>query len=536
MNKFLVKITIVSVLLASISILSLAITSLINNDKVRGQTPPPPLGQWEVIYDKTTTTPLTNIVVTGLNGDADEVYKVTWLLNQYAFPNTGGFDPINCAGCGEPSVRLNSNADPIYDVWLYEGIGNTIQPQTFTSINHGIIGGSTRGEKPQLIEATLRVKSGVPRVFSSKSTSIEGQPATTISHDDHGGVWWNTTDNVTELLFTTGVIDDIGPGSRLIVERLSSASTIISPPPTQDTTAPSTPTGLTATTISSSQIDLLWTTSIDDTGVSGYRVERCQGSGCTAFTQIASPIGTVYADTNLTASTTYQYRVLAFDVAGNLSPYSPVTSATTQTATPPTAGLLSYWSFDEGSGTTASDTSGNNHTGTLTNGATWTTGKAGNAVNLDGIDDFVDLGSFVPVSAGGARSFSTWIKLSAINKFNPIIEWGIDTSNQLFGIGVSSSNNVRIDNGAKTCNAPTVFSADTWYHIAITGSGNNMNTYTLYVNGASTPCATSSTINTATSGAIDIGNDPGIGSANELSGVIDEARIYDRALTSAEVF
>src|SRR3989344_5943621 len=51
----------------------------------------------------------------------------------------------------------------------------------------------------------------------------------------------------------------------------------------------------------------------------------------------------------------------------------------------PTSGLIGYWKFDEGSGTMAQDYSGNNNIGTLTNGATWTTGKIGaNALNFDG--------------------------------------------------------------------------------------------------------------------------------------------------------
>src|SRR3989338_5343069 len=57
-----------------------------------------------------------------------------------------------------------------------------------------------------------------------------------------------------------------------------------------------------------------------------------------------------------------------------------------------TSGLVGYWTFDEGAGTTANDSSGNNNTGTLTNGPTWTTGKIGQALNFDGVNDYVDLG------------------------------------------------------------------------------------------------------------------------------------------------
>jgi hypothetical protein len=97
-----------------------------------------------------------------------------------------------------------------------------------------------------------------------------------------------------------------------------------------DTQAPTVPGSLTATVASSSQINLSWTASTDNVGVSAYRVERCQGAGCTTFTQIATPTATTLSDTGLTSSTTFNYRVRATDAAGNLSGYSTTASATTQ--------------------------------------------------------------------------------------------------------------------------------------------------------------------------------------------------------------
>src|SRR6202008_2584298 len=64
----------------------------------------------------------------------------------------------------------------------------------------------------------------------------------------------------------------------------------------------------------------------------GYRVERCQGSGCTTFAQVASVTGTSYSDTGLTPNTTYQYRVRAADAASNFSGYSSTAAAATQVA------------------------------------------------------------------------------------------------------------------------------------------------------------------------------------------------------------
>ena len=99
-----------------------------------------------------------------------------------------------------------------------------------------------------------------------------------------------------------------------------------------DTTAPSAPSSLTATPASGTQINLSWTASTDNVGVTGYQVERCQGAGCSSFALITTATGTTYNDTGLTAGTSYTYRVRATDAPGNLSAYS---NTATQTTTPP---------------------------------------------------------------------------------------------------------------------------------------------------------------------------------------------------------
>jgi fibronectin type 3 domain-containing protein len=114
-----------------------------------------------------------------------------------------------------------------------------------------------------------------------------------------------------------------------------------SPPiPPGDTTAPSAPAGLTASIVSSTQIDLTWSASTDNVSVAGYRLERCQGAGCTNFAQIGAPSGATWSDATLSPATAYSYRVRAADAAGNLSGYSNVASATTSAmpdTTPPSA-------------------------------------------------------------------------------------------------------------------------------------------------------------------------------------------------------
>src|SRR5207249_4273560 len=96
-----------------------------------------------------------------------------------------------------------------------------------------------------------------------------------------------------------------------------------------DASAPTAPSALSATAVSGGQINLAWTASTDNVGVAGYRVERCQGVNCSNFAEIAQPSGTSFSNTGLTAATSYSYRVRAADLAGNLSAYSNVASATT---------------------------------------------------------------------------------------------------------------------------------------------------------------------------------------------------------------
>jgi Galactose oxidase-like, Early set domain/Bacterial Ig domain/Fibronectin type III domain len=105
---------------------------------------------------------------------------------------------------------------------------------------------------------------------------------------------------------------------------------------TQAATPPAAPTNLTATAASSSQINLSWAASSGGGAVTGYRVERCQGAGCSNFAQVGTPTSTTFADSGLLASTSYSYQVRA-NGPGGLSGYSNVASATTPAPPPPSS-------------------------------------------------------------------------------------------------------------------------------------------------------------------------------------------------------
>ncbi len=102
----------------------------------------------------------------------------------------------------------------------------------------------------------------------------------------------------------------------------SSAATLAAP------ALPAAPTNLTAAAVSKSQINLNWTDNA--TNESGFYIERCKGSTCTNFSQIAA-VGanvTAYSSIKLNANTTYRFRVRAYNPSGT-SGYSNIAAATT---------------------------------------------------------------------------------------------------------------------------------------------------------------------------------------------------------------
>ncbi|HEX4788443.1 MAG TPA: cellulose binding domain-containing protein [Actinospica sp.] len=147
-----------------------------------------------------------------------------------------------------------------------------------------------------------------------------------------------------------------------------------------DTTAPSVPSNLAVTGVTSSSASLSWSPSTDNVGVAGYRVYR---NGV----QVGTTAGTTFTDTGLTASTQYTYTAAAYDAAGNLSAQSSGVTATTSAGSggggggggcTATYAVASQWN----SGFTANVTVTNNGT-TASNGwkVTWAWGGNQQVVN-----------------------------------------------------------------------------------------------------------------------------------------------------------
>jgi fibronectin type 3 domain-containing protein len=331
---------------------------------------------------------------------------------------------------------------------------------------------------------------------------------------------------------------DAGTNVSVNYSNEASATTQAAPP---DTTPPSDVTGLTATAVGSNQINLAWAVATDSggSGLAGYRVERCQGAGCSTFAQIATPSTNSYSDPGLTTGTSYSYRVKAVDGATNVSvTYSNTASATAQAVT----NLITALGMNEGSGTTLADASGNGHTGTLVNGPAWVAGQAtyGQALSFDGVNDAVAVANPSALNFGTSDfTFEVWVKRNLLGGQQRHLLSKCD--NATWGTGCKelyfkASNQLALGSNA-TGDTLSVTIADTnWHHVAVTFV-DATNTLSFYVDGTLRTTATKALEADGASHLVTIGNHllGGLNQANAFSGLLDEVRIYNRALSQAEI-
>jgi chitodextrinase len=328
------------------------------------------------------------------------------------------------------------------------------------------------------------------------------------------------------------VIDEIRIYNRALTQGQIQTDMTTSVAPS-DMTRPSPTTGLTATAVSTSQINLGWDAASDNVGVTGYQLERCQGAGCTSFAQIATPPGTSFSDTGRLAGTTYRYRVRATDAAGNLGDYSDIASATTQSP-PPALGLVASYAADENQGNTLNDFSGNGNHGTIT-GASWSTsGRFGAALSFNGSGNRVRVNSSASLNLTTAMTLEAWIRPTASQSgWRTIMQKEVDA----WFLNASNSSGPLRPAGGGTFGGTVAFLSGTvanpvnaWTHVALTYDGAALR---LYVNAIQVN-------STARTGSIQTtGNPLWIGGNSPYGeyfrGLIDEMRVYNRALNQGEI-
>ncbi len=190
----------------------------------------------------------------------------------------------------------------------------------------------------------------------------------------------------------------------------------------------------------------------------------------------------------------------------------------------------SNWNLDEESGATAYDDSADGNNGTLTNmdtGSCWVTGQIGNALEFDGIDDYVVLSDDLTLPLSGS-SISCWIKIND------------DDDNCIFGSSVNSYCRYiqRTDDGRITveCNnnnkalmtSQHQLEDYDWHHLVVVFDGSNSS---IWLDGE-TKSLTSNTLDAdLTLDLIGVRKDQ-----NYFNGIIDGIAVFNRALSADEIY
>ncbi len=195
--------------------------------------------------------------------------------------------------------------------------------------------------------------------------------------------------------------------------------------------------------------------------------------------------------------------------------------------------LVSWWKFDEGSGTTAYDSAGTNHGAIY--GAQWIASPIDGALSFDGVNDYVDCGNNESLQITGTEiSLSAWVKWDSADNWSTIAMKASDESwRDGYGLYAHSDNTVNFYVTQWNVNvASKSFTADgLWHHVVGTYDGSNVR---IYVDaGEGTPDSYTGSISNANH-SLEIGR--GIYNAYNFDGLIDDVRIYDRALSAEEIW
>lgn len=200
-------------------------------------------------------------------------------------------------------------------------------------------------------------------------------------------------------------------------------------------------------------------------------------------------------------------------------------------------GLVGYWPMDEGTGTVAQDLSGNGNNGTLVNGPAWGPGKVGSgALIFNNSNTYIQLATFAPLAIN-SKTISLWANPTGVQSYNMILSDGngnyyvtFSGTGDMFASYINGSS-VQISNVI----ASGVVSAGTWgyYTFVYNVSGANV-TIQAYKNGQLVGTQSRVDGYAAISGSTFY-----IGAlqpaANFFNGSLDDVRVYNRALSAAEV-
>ncbi len=217
------------------------------------------------------------------------------------------------------------------------------------------------------------------------------------------------------------------------------------------------------------------------------------------------------------------------------STYSCVSNQCSDELPPLTSGLVGYWPFNETSGTSAADLSGNNNTATLNGGVTVNLAeKVGKAVSLDGIDGYVAANDSASLDIENQVSLGAWVKLDTLNgpgSYPNIIGKSADYAGYfLYSQGDGGYIEFSINNACGVNFQPPT---GEWFYLFATYNGSVSK---IYKNGILQSSISCSQIIGLNDNPLIIGQHyNGTGDYGFLDGSVDEMAIWNRALSPAEI-
>ncbi|MHC4221846.1 MAG: LamG-like jellyroll fold domain-containing protein, partial [Planctomycetota bacterium] len=268
-------------------------------------------------------------------------------------------------------------------------------------------------------------------------------------------------------------------------------------------------------------------------GASSYKIKRSTASG-QSYSTVGTPSSSTYTDTSLTSGTKYYYKVCAV--------ISSVDQTNSKEVSAYPATLVAHWKFDETSGSTAADSSGNGHDATVTGAAWWSGGEIDGSLNFDGAD-------YVTVPPEVFEGISSEITIclwqygdAAVQPQNDRILWadaGDDkmlTINLPYGDGTvywdaGNDRNGTYDRVSKAATASQY--EGQWNHWAFCKNAASEN-MTIYLNGNYWTNGTGLPREIRDITACKIGSNI-TGNAFNYDGIMDDFRIYNYRLTSDDI-
>jgi len=197
--------------------------------------------------------------------------------------------------------------------------------------------------------------------------------------------------------------------------------------------------------------------------------------------------------------------------------------------------LLAYWSFDEGKGETVIDYSGNKNGGVIEGEVKWVKGVKGTALEFNGKAAYVNCGDNASL-ASESITMEAWVKTNNLSRWAGIVSNKIDVNHGI-NIQIGTANNIAalVSDGGSSAYLSTswVPSTNTWYHVAVTHNGSDNKTV-LYVNGNTEAVLTFPLKYFTPTDKTTIGVFY-TSLYHFFDGVIDEVKIYNRALNSDEI-